>query len=157
MVSPISGEVAWIPRYDAPGGSGMRAIPGARYLLLVLASACGGGEASRPAPATPPIETAAAPAPLPPPNPDAAAVEAARPSLRACYDKARAANPNLGRTTVTLSLRVDPTGNVTTVDLEYKHRFDEASKGCMRDAAFTIKLPAGEPRRVDVPVTFEPR
>jgi len=84
-------------------------------------------------------------------------VEAARPSLRACYDKARSANAALGRTTVAFSLRVDEKGTVTTVDLEYKHRFDEAAKSCMRDAAFAIKLPPGQPRRVEVPVTFEPR
>jgi outer membrane biosynthesis protein TonB len=95
----------------------------------------------------------------PPPssNPDADAVEAARPSLRACYEKARAANPALGRTTVTVSLRVDDAGHVSTVDLEYKHRFDDASKACMRDAAFAIKVPAGPPRRVEVPLTFDAR
>jgi TonB family protein len=63
----------------------------------------------------------------------------------------------LGRTTVTLSLRVDERGQVSTVDLEYKHKFDEASKGCMRDAAFAIKLPPGAARRVTVPMTFEPK
>jgi hypothetical protein len=58
---------------------------------------------------------------------------------------------------VTFSLRVDETGKVSTVDLEYKHRLDEGSKTCMRDAAFAIRLPAGTPRRVEVPITFEPR
>jgi TonB family protein len=131
----------------------------------VLASSCGGGQASSPAPAASPAAQpsaaqAAAPAPSAPPpssNPDADAVEAARPSLHACYDKARHANAALGRTTVTLSLRVVEKGTVTTVDLEYKHRFDEAAKTCMRDAAFAIKLPPGQPRRVEVPVTFETR
>jgi hypothetical protein len=138
----------------------MRAIHGAGYVLAILASGCGGSEASRPAPATPAVETAAAPpAPPPPPpaNPDAAAVEAARPSLRACYDKARSANGALGRTTVTLSLRVDEKGTVSTVDLDYKHKFDEASKGCMRNAAFAIKLPPGDPRRVETSMSFEPK
>lgn len=71
--------------------------------------------------------------------------------------KARAANPALGRTTVTLSLRVEEAGNVSTVDLEYKHKFDDAAKQCMRDASFAIKLPPGAPRRVEVPITFEMR
>src|SRR6202042_1872458 len=112
------------------------------------------------APSAPTPAAAAPPSPTPAPapvNPDADAVEHARPPLRACYDKARRANPALGRTTVTFSLRVDETGKVSTVDLEYKHRFDEASKACMRDAAFAIQLPAGTPRRVEVPLTFEAR
>jgi outer membrane biosynthesis protein TonB len=88
-------------------------------------------------------------------NPDAAAIDTARPSFRACYDKARAANPALGRVTVTLSVRVDETGRVTTVNLDYDHRFDDASKGCMRDAAFAIHFPAGSPRRVEQPVVLE--
>jgi hypothetical protein len=136
----------------------MRAIHYAGCVFLVLMSNCGGS--GEPPPATPPppaVSTppATSPPPAPSSNPDADAVEAARPSLRACYDKARSANPALGRTTVTLSLRVDEAGHVSTVDLEYKHKFDEASKGCMRDAAFAIKLPAGQPRRVEVPMTFE--
>jgi outer membrane biosynthesis protein TonB len=141
----------------------MRVIRCAGGLLVLLVSSCGGGESSRPAPTAPvALSEASAPpaASAPPParsNPDADAVEAARPALRACYEKARAASAALGRTTVTLSLRVDEGGHVSTVDLDYKHKFDEASKGCMRDAAFAIKLPAGEPRRVTVPVTFEPK
>jgi hypothetical protein len=135
----------------------MRAIDTASYALLFLASGCGGSEAPPAAlPATPVIEATASAPPLPA-NPDTAAVEAARPSLRACYEKARAANPALGRTTVTLSLRVDEKGTISTVDLEYKHKFDEASKTCMRDAAFAIKLPPGEPRRVEAPMSFEPK
>src|SRR5277367_6742809 len=137
----------------------MRATHSAGCVLLVLASGCGGGQASSPGPAAPPpaqpppARTAAPAAPPPPSsNPDADAVQAARPSLRACYDKARSANAALGRTTVAFSLRVDEKGTVTTVDLEYKHRFDEAAKSCMRDAAFAIKLPPGQPRRVQVPV-----
>lgn len=135
----------------------MRAIHGAGFLLLMIASGCGGAAVQPPAPAMAPApDPAPAAAPSPPANPDAAAVEAARPSLRACYEKARSANAALGRTTVTLTLRVDEAGHVTTVDLQYKNRFDEASKGCMRDAAFAIKLPPGEPRRLELPVTFEP-
>ena len=147
----------------------MRAMHRFAWLAVVLlpfALCCGGsGQASAPpvAPAassaTPSAPSAAtpsaSPAPSPPINPDADAVERARPSLRVCYDKARSANPALGRTTVTFSLRVDEAGHVSSVDLEYKHRFDEAAKGCMRDAAFAIRLPAGTPRRVEVPVTFE--
>jgi len=139
----------------------MRATRGLGCVVLMLASGCGGSEASRPAPAgaTVPSGTIATPtAPSPPSsNPDADAVEAARSSLRACFDKARSANPALGRTTVTLSLGVDQAGHVSTVDLEYKHRFDDASKSCMRDAAFAIQLPAGQPRKVEVPLTFDPR
>jgi TonB family protein len=135
--------------------SAMRAVG---CVALVLSVGCGGGQASPPPAAPPPPPPPAAPAATTPPpstNPDADAVEGARPSLRACYEKARSANPALGRTTVTLSLRVDEAGTVTTVDVQYKHRFDEASKTCMRDAAFAIKLPHGQPRRVEVPITFE--
>jgi TonB family protein len=139
----------------------MREIPSVACVLLALTAGCGGGDASTPPPMAPPVPapTATAPPGAPPPssNPDADAVEASRPALRACYDQARRADTTLGRTTVTLSMRVDPSGQVTTVELEYKHRFDDASKQCMRDAALGIKLPAGEPRRVTVPVTFEPR
>jgi hypothetical protein len=135
----------------------MKTIRSALGVALLLTGACGGSDASSPAPASPP---AAAPPPAPAPapaNPDANAVEAARPSLAACYDKARSANPTLGHTTVTLSLRVDEVGHVSTVDLEYKHKFDDASKQCMRDAAFAIKLPPGQPRRVEVPMSFGAR
>jgi TonB family protein len=134
-------------------------ISSAAYVLLPLALGCGGADASSPAPQTPETSAVAPPPPAAPPppstNPDADAVQASRPALRACYDKARAANPALGRTTVTVSLRVDPAGHVSTVDLDYNHRFDDAAKQCMKDAAFAIKLPGGEPRRVTVPITFE--
>ncbi len=141
----------------------MGAIRGAGIVIgmLVLAG-CGGGSAAAPAPADSPA-TLSAPAAAPPAapprpaNPDADAVESGRPALRACYDKARAGNASLGRTTVVLSLRVDETGTVSTVDLEYKHRFDDAAKACMREAALAIKLPAGAARRVEVPMTFETR
>jgi hypothetical protein len=136
----------------------MKGIHCAGYMMLALATGCGGSEASRPAPATIPAPAEAAPAPAPaapPANPDDAAVEAARPSFRACYDKARSANAALGRTTATLSLGVNEAGTVSTVDVEYKHRFDEASKTCMRDAAFAITFPKGQPRKVVVPLTFE--
>ena len=137
----------------------MKALPALPLLLALVA--CGGNQASSPAPAapppTPPADAPAPPAPppAPPANPDTAAVEAARPSLRVCYDKARAANPNLARAMVKLTMRVEPSGQVSTVDLEYTHKFDEAAKGCMRDAAFAIKMPAGEARKVVVPLTFE--
>lgn len=130
-------------------------------LLVSTALGCGGSPPPAAAPSTPPPATApATPAPAPAapavnPNPDAAAVDAARPSLHACYDKARAANPALGRVTVTLSVRVDETGRVTTVNLDYDHRFDEAAKGCMRDAAFAMHFPAGAPRRIELPVVLE--
>ncbi|HEY2516591.1 MAG TPA: hypothetical protein VGI39_37230 [Polyangiaceae bacterium] len=135
----------------------MKALP----LLFTLAAACGGSQAVSPTPAAPPpaapADAPAAPAPLPaaPKDPDMAAVEAARPSLRACYDKARAANPQLTHAIVKLTMRVEPAGQVSTVDLEYTHRFDEASKGCLRDAAFAIKMPPGDARKVVVPMTFE--
>jgi TonB family protein len=129
-------------------------------VAFLLAAGC--GSPSPPPPAAPPVlsEGSAppfAPAPVPRSNPDTDAIEAARPALRACYERARTANGALGRTTVTLSLRVDEGGHVSTVDIEYKHKFDEAAKGCMRDAAFAIKLPPGASRRVTAPMTFEPK
>jgi hypothetical protein len=135
----------------------MRTTRGIGCVLLVLVSSCGGADAASPASAAPTSAGATSAPPPPPANPDADAVEAARPSLRACYDKARTTNPSLGRTTVSVSLGVGATGQVSTVDLEYKHRFDDAAKACMRDAAFAIKLPPGAARKVEVPVTFEPK
>ena len=133
-----------------------RAIRSAGATLLLTAS-CGGASPSSPPPAPPPAPAeAAAPAPSPAPaNPDAGAVESARPALRACYDKARSTNPALGRTTVTVSLRVDESGTVSTVDLEYKHRFDDAAKACLREAALAIKFPAGASRKLEFPLTFD--
>jgi hypothetical protein len=137
----------------------MKAVRSALGVALLLSGACGGSDASSPAPGSPPAAASApAPAPLPPSsNPDANAVEAARPWLAACYDKARSANPALGHTTVTLSLRVDEVGHVSSVDLEYKHKLDDASKQCMRDAAFAIKLAPGQPRRVELSMPFGAR
>jgi outer membrane biosynthesis protein TonB len=131
--------------------------------LVWTALGCGGNPPppaasapSAPIAAAPPGSAAPTPAaPVVSANPDLAAIDAARPSFRACYDKARAANPALGRVTVTLSVRVDETGRVTTVNLDYDRRFDDASKGCMRDAAFAIHFPAGNPRRVEQPVVLE--
>ncbi len=139
----------------------MKVTHGAGCLLLVIASGCGGSDASLAAPATPPSATVTPAAPAPPSptttgNPDEAAVEAARASLRACYDKARSANAALGRTTMTLSFRVE-SGHVSTVNIDYKNRFDDQAKQCMRDAALAIAFPPGDPRKVEVPVTFEPR
>jgi hypothetical protein len=140
----------------------MRTLRGAVLLLLgcLSGAACGGAEA-RPAPPPAP-EPVAAPAPSaapaetkPPPDPDHDAILAARPSLKACYDKARKTNPSLGRTTVTVSVRVDEAGKVTTVDLDYVNKIDDTSKSCMRDAAFAIKLPPGSPRRVTAPVALD--
>ena len=139
--------------------STIRSAAAVALLFSAFSAACGGAS-SQPPPAAPPVlSEASAPPSAPPPvahsNPDTDAIEAARPSLRACYERARTATGALGRTTVTLSLRVDEAGKVSTVDIEYKHKFDEASKGCMRDAAFAIKLPPGASRRVTAPMTFE--
>jgi outer membrane biosynthesis protein TonB len=147
----------------------MTSIRFAGLLLGIVPLSCASGEASRPVPVAPAssapaaqsvapaASVAAAPSAAPSSNPDADAVEAARPSFSACYDRARSANPALGHTTVTVSVRVDETGHVSSVDLVYKHRFDDASKQCMRDAAFAIKLPPGQPRRVEVPMSLGPR
>jgi hypothetical protein len=91
-----------------------------------------------------------------PVDPVERAIEAARPALRACYEKARRANPALGRTTVLLKLRADESGRVSTVDIDYTHRFDDDAKACMRDAAFSVKLPRDTGSRVtQAPVVFD--
>jgi hypothetical protein len=137
----------------------MRVTIGVTCVLVMFAWSCGGGDAGQPAPvvaSAPPAPAATPTTPLPSSNPDADAVEAARPSLRACYDKARSANPALGRTMVTLAMHVEG-GHVFSVNIEYKQRFDDASKQCMRDAALAIAFPPGDPRKVEIPVTFEAR
>jgi outer membrane biosynthesis protein TonB len=125
-------------------------------VVLVL----GGCAAEEPAPATSPPLSATAPAatsaalPAAAPDPDMAAVLAALPAFHACYDKARTANPALAATRVTIKADVDKTGTVTNIDLDYRNHFDEAAKGCMRDAAFAIKFPTGDARKVEVPLSF---
>ena len=91
---------------NVPGGSGRRwgwwahrAIAFLSWALFLLSGpGCGGGDASRPAPANAAAAAPTATPPVPPApssNPDADAVEAARPSLRACHEKARGANSAL--------------------------------------------------------------
>ena len=61
-----------------------------------------------------------------------------RAKLDACYTRARAENPSLGRTSVEMTFNIDAQGEPKTVDLQYKHRMDERAKECMRDAALSL-------------------
>ncbi len=130
------------------------------FATFAALTACGGAQPA-PSKVAPPdfVPPPVSAPPLPAPaaessDPNARAVEAQRPALERCYQKARGANPALARTTITLKLRADDTGKVTNVDLDYTHKFDDDAKACVRDAAFNVKLPAGA-KSASVPVIFD--
>jgi hypothetical protein len=64
-----------------------------------------------------------------------------RAKLDACYTRARAGDPALGRTSVEMTFTIDAQGDPKTVDLQYKHRMDERAKECLRDAALSLHFP----------------
>lgn len=89
--------------------------------------------------AAPPASTAPAPPPAPATVSDVLASN--RAALDACYSKARAASPNLGRTSVEMTFAIDAEGKPKTVDLKYKHRMEDRAKECLRDAALSLHFP----------------
>jgi hypothetical protein len=50
-------------------------------------------------------------------------------------------HPDLGRTSVEIVFSRDGGGRLTSVELKYRNRFDEASKDCMRQAAEAVVFP----------------
>jgi hypothetical protein len=116
----------------------LRAAP----LLVVLLAAC----APAPAALTPPSPaTTAAPAAPQVEAPPATATDVLarqRSTLDACYARARAARSDLGHTSVEIAFTLDDSGKPSTVDLQYRHRWDEASKECLRTAALALQFPA---------------
>jgi hypothetical protein len=97
------------------------------------------------APASPPATTssaAASPSSVRSPPATVSDVLASdRVKLDACYARARAENPSLGRTSVDMTFTIDAQGEPKTVDLQYKHRMDERAKECLRDAALSLHFP----------------
>jgi hypothetical protein len=65
-----------------------------------------------------------------------------RAGLDACYARARAENPNLGRTSVEMTFTIEADGKPRTVDLKYRHRMGDRAKECLRDAALALTFPA---------------
>jgi hypothetical protein len=106
-----------------------------------------------------PPSTATSTVPVAPPPPPATASEvmaAARSAFDACYARARAANSLLGRTAVKITYTVDETGTAKTADLQYRNRFDDAAKDCMRDAALSVRFPASMQGTQTGTITFAP-
>jgi hypothetical protein len=107
----------------------------------VTAAASPAAPSSSPsAAAAPPASSAPAAPPTPATVSDVLATN--RAALDACYAKARAASPNLGRTSVEMTFVIDPEGKPKTVDLKYKHRMEDRAKECLRDAALSLHFPA---------------
>lgn len=65
-----------------------------------------------------------------------------RAALDACYVRARAESPNLGRTSVEMTFTIEADGKPRTVDLKYRHRMTDRAKECLRDAALALTFPA---------------
>jgi hypothetical protein len=96
-------------------------------------------------PAVSPRPTASAVAPPVAPKPPTTASEVlaqGRAPFDACYARARAAHPDLGRTNVEITFAMDGGGRLTSVELKYRNRFDDASKDCMRQAAEALTFPS---------------
>jgi hypothetical protein len=74
----------------------------------------------------------------------------------ACYAKARAAHPQLGRTSVEMTFTIDTDGSVRAVDLEYRNRMDDAAKDCMRSAAEALRFPASLRGKETGTIVFTP-
>lgn len=128
-------------------------------VLAILAAACGGGAAP-------------AASPEPPSAPSAAAttsgsegrtsiydvVGANRDGLDRCWEQARATSKGLpSATSVDFTFDVDPAGVPHTVDLQYKHRFEEDAKECLRTAALALRFPEHLAGKQTVTVAFPRR
>jgi hypothetical protein len=133
--------------YDAAMHTPRRSIACATVLVAALSSACAPEVATPP---VPPTGVAASPSPPPvapaaPPSAPSTATEVlvqGRAPFDACYARARASNPELGRTHVDIIFTRDGGDRLTSVELKYRNRFDEGAKDCMRTAAEAITFPA---------------
>jgi hypothetical protein len=79
-----------------------------------------------------------------------------RGALDTCYAAARVTNPRLGPTSVVFAFVIDQGGKPTTVDLEYRHRMDDRTKECMRDAALTLSFPRSMQGPQTATLVFKP-
>jgi hypothetical protein len=79
-----------------------------------------------------------------------------RAAFDACYGRARAENPALGRTSVEMTFTIDAQGEPKTVDLQYKHRMDERAKECMRSAALSLHFPSALQGQQTGKIAFSP-
>jgi hypothetical protein len=79
-----------------------------------------------------------------------------RATFDACYARARAANPNLGRTSVEITFTIDAEGKPTSVELQYRHRMDEVAKECLRDAALALRFPPSLAGKQSGTIAFTP-
>jgi hypothetical protein len=98
---------------------------------------------------------AASATPSTPSTPDEV-VAAHRSGLDACYTKARAGDAKLGHTKVEMTFVIDADGVAKTVDFKYRHRMDDVSKNCMRDAALALRFPASMAGTQTATIVFSP-
>jgi hypothetical protein len=91
-----------------------------------------------------------------PPSTPGEVLERNRAAFDACYTRARASDPALGRTKVELTFLVDTDGKPQTVDVKYRNRFDEGAKQCMRDAALSLRFPASMQGSQTATIAFAP-
>jgi hypothetical protein len=116
-----------------------------------------GSEAGLPPSASRTPSVASSPLPVaPPPTTPSDVMSAARSTFDTCYARARAADSRLGRTAVNITFTIDGTGVAKTVDLQYRNRFDDAAKDCMRDAALSLHFPASMQGTQTGTITFAP-
>jgi hypothetical protein len=125
-----------------------RTVALAGALLATLLPACAPESAPPPAvavgTAAPPPAATPRPAPRPAPPPPLTASDVltqARAPFDACYARARAANPELGRTNIAITFSMTEEGKLLEVELKYRNRMDDAAKDCMRAAAEALVFP----------------
>jgi len=76
--------------------------------------------------------------------------------LDTCYAAARVTDPQLGQTSINFALVIGGGGKPMTVDLEYRHRMDERTKACMRDAALALSFPPSMRGQQTATLVFKP-
>jgi hypothetical protein len=112
------------------------------FVATTLCFACAPEAAPTPiSPATVATTAAAPPRPPAPPSNATEVLEQNRAPFDACYAHARQQNAGLGRTSVIITFAMDGGGKLQSVELQYRNRFDDASKDCMRVAAETLVFP----------------
>jgi hypothetical protein len=134
----------------------MRAHSSLVLSLFVLACA---HQETAPAPVAPPPAPPPVATPAPPPAEPASATELLarrHANFDACYARARSARPELRYASVEITFTLDDTGKPSTVSLEYKHRWDDAAKDCMRAAAMALEFPPSLRGKQVGTITFEP-
>jgi outer membrane biosynthesis protein TonB len=105
----------------------------------------------------PPVAAASvAPAtPATPTTPDGVVANNRAP-FDVCYAKARTLEPRLGHTKVEMTFTIDTDGTPKNVDFKYRHRFDDAAKDCMRDAALGLHFPPTMAGTQTATISFAP-